>query len=443
MKKMGSILLIIAMTLSLFVGCGKETKEEVKDETSNETTQVVENKLEGEITFSTWGSLEERKVNEEIIALFESKNPGTKVNLEYIPEEYTTKIDSMFLGKMAPDVIYGHPKYFVNWASQGLLMDLTEKFEATPELLDANKFNVGLYDAFKYEGKHIATVNGADTLLIHYNKSLFDAANIETPQADWTYEDLINAAKALTIFGEDGKPKQYGISVGSGYHSAEAFIYANGGTLFDDPNFPKEVNVNSKETAEALQLMQDLIYVHKAAPTAEDKEVLGGGFDTGKIAMIIDGVWSVVYRKDIDAFEWGFAEVPAKDGQAKKIPALYAGYAIAKTTKNPELAWEFAKFMQTDEAQALLAGSGLITVINKEIATSDSIINIEGAPVNHILRVESLEKSIHNDAMLPNWDEYLTKGFTPAMDQLLNNTISGEDAAELLQKEFEKLLLNK
>lgn len=438
MKKTISLIMVMTMLCGLILtGCSNNDASESKNQSSESN---VEKKLSGEITFSTWGSLEERKVNEDIIALFESKYPGTKVNLEYIPEEYTTKIDSMFLGKSAPDVIYGHPKYFVNWASQGLLMDLTDKFAETPELMDDSKFNTGLYEAFKYEGKNIATVNGADTMLIYYNKNLFDAANVPYPNDSWTYDDLVNAAKALTIWGEDGKPKQFGISISTAYQSTEAFIYGNGGMLFDDVNNPKQVLVNSPETVEALQLMQDLIYVHKAAPTADDKEVLGGGFDTGKIAMVVDGVWSVVYRKDIQDFDWGLACVPSKSGSPEKIPALFAGYAIAKTTKNPDLAWEFAKFMQSDEAQKLLAGSGLITVINKDIAKSDEIINIEGAPENHMLRVTSLEKSIHNDAMLTNWDEYLTKGFNPAMEQLLNNTISAEEAASLMQEQFEQLL---
>jgi multiple sugar transport system substrate-binding protein len=311
--------------------------------------------LKGEITFSTWGSLDERKVNEEIIAAFEAKYPGTKVNLEYIPEEYTTKIDSMFLGKMAPDVIYGHPKYFVTWASQGLLMDLTDKFAQTPELLDDSKFNTNLYEAFKYEGKNIATVNGADTMLLYYNKNLFDKAGVAYPTADWTWEQFIDAAKKLTIIGADGKPKQYGISINNSYLAAEAFLFANGGKLFDDMNNPKKVLINSKENIQTLKMMQDLIYTYKAAPTAADSEVLGGGFDTGKIAMDVEGVWSVVYRKDIKDFSWGLQELPTNDAGNKKIPALYAGYAIAKTTKNPELAWEFAKYMQSDEAQKMLA----------------------------------------------------------------------------------------
>lgn len=435
MKKIFALTLVVIMSITLLSGCSSKTTG-----ASDKANSTEKKELKGEITFSTWGSLEERKVNEQIIAAFESKYPGTKVKLEYIPEEYTTKIDSMFLGKMAPDVIYGHPKYFVTWASQGLLMDLTDKFAQTPELLDDSKFNTNLYEAFKYEGKNIATINGADTMLLYYNKDLFDKAGVAYPTADWTWEQFIDAAKKLTIIGADGKPKQYGISINNDYLAAEAFLFANGGKLFDDMNNPKKVLINSKENIQTLKMMQDLIYTYKAAPTAADSEVLGGGFDTGKIAMDINGVWSVVYRKDIKDFKWGLQELPTNDASNKRIPALYAGYAIAKTTKNPDLAWEFAKFMQSDEAQKLLASSGLITVINKKIAASDEVINIQGAPDNHMLRVTSLEKSMHNDAMLVNWDEYLSKAFTPVMDQLLNKTITPEDAAAKMQKNFEEIL---
>ena len=430
MKKAILLVLVLALSLALLAGCSQ-------DATQGEAEETVE--LSGEITFSTWGSLEEKKVNEEIIAAFEAENPGTKVNLEYIPEEYTTKIDSMFLGGVAPDVIYGHPKYLVSWASQGLLMDLDEYFAATPEFMDEDVYNVGLYDAFMYDGHHIGTINGADTILMYYNKDLFDAAGIETPSEDWTWDDFLAAAEALTIFDDEGKPIQYGCSVNAGYTLAELFIYANGGEVFDDPNNPTEVLINSEESIEALQFMQDLIHEYNVAPTAEYREILGGSFDTGKIAMVFDGVWSVVYRTELD-FEYGLAELPGSDGPAELIPALYAGYGINKDTENPDLAWAFAKYMQSATGQEMLASSGLITVINKDIATSDAVIDIEGAPINHILRVTSLEKSIHNDAMVPNWDEYLTKGFNPALEQLINNTITAEECAALIEQEFNALL---
>lgn len=425
----------------IFSGCGASKSKESTENKGNGTTEKKE--LKGEISFSTWGSLEEKKVNEEIIKLFEAKYPGTKVKLQYIPEEYTTKIDTLFLGKQAPDVIYGHPKYFTKWASQGLLMDLTDRFKSSPELMDDSKFETSLYDAFKYDGKNIATINGADTMVIYYNKDLFDAAGVEYPNEKWTWEQFAEAAKKLTIKGEDGKPKQYGVSVDGGYSLAETFMFSNGGQWFDDMNNPKEVRFNSKENVEALQMMQDLIFKHKAAPTSSDSQVLGGGFDAGKIAMNIDGVWSVVYRKDIKDFKWGIAEVPTVPNKEKRIPALYAGYSLSKDTKNPDLAWEFAKFMQSDEAQKLLAKSGLITVINKQIANSDEVLNIPGAPDNHKIRVTTLKKAIHNDAVMVNWDEALTKTFTPNMDLLLTNKQSAEETAKKIHEGMEEMLKNK
>ncbi|QRN85277.1 sugar ABC transporter substrate-binding protein [Clostridia bacterium] len=419
MKKLVLILLVLMCSLN-FVGCQSEELPEASN------AEDGSNAISGEITFSTWGSLEEKKVNEDIIKLFEEKNPGVKVNLEYIPEEYTQRIDTMFLGKSAPDVIYGHPKYFAKWASQGLLMDLTEKFNENPELLDDSKYRTNLYDAFTFNGQKIATINGADTILLFYNKSMFDDAGIAYPNDDWTWDDFVAAATALTKQDENGKTIQYGVSIDDGYSLEEVFTFSYGASWYDDMNLPTEVTFDSPETIEGLQLMQDLIHKYKVAPSNSDKDILGGSFDSGKIAMDFSGVWAVVFRKDIEDFDWGLANIPVPEGQDRKNPALYAGYAISKTTENYDLSWEFAKFMQSDEAQKMLAASGLITVINKDIASSDEVIDIPGAPDNHMLRVTSLDYAVHNDAMVTNWEETITKVVTPNMQLLLDNK---QDAA--------------
>lgn len=394
--------------------------------------------VSGEITFASWGSASEKATNDEIIALFESKHPGTKVNFEYIPDEYATKIDTLFLSGQAPDVIYGHPMQFIKWADQGLLMDLTDRFNASPELLDDDVYITGLYESFKYEGKHIATVNGADTFLIYYNKNLFDEADVEYPNESWTMDDLLSAAEKLTKFDGNGKPTQYGISFGNDSRAIEPYIFANGGTLFDNMDNPQKVLINTPENVATLTMLQKLIN-DKYAPTAEDKKVMGNaGWDTGKVAMEVDGVYNIVYRRDITDFKWDIAALPLVEGG--KIPALYAGYAIPATSKNPDLAWEFAKFMQSDEAMKLLASSGLITVINKKIANSDEVISVPGAPEHHILRVTTLDNSVQIDGFTVNWDEMVSKYFNPVLDQLFSNSITPENAAEQMQKGFEGLL---
>jgi multiple sugar transport system substrate-binding protein len=203
-------------------------------------------------------------------------------------------------------------------------------------------------------------------------------------------------------------------------------MFPNGGRIFDDMNNPTKAVFNTPENIRALGIMQDLIFKYNGAPKQSDQEILGGGFDNGKIAMDITGVWAIVFRKDIKDFKWDIAHLPKAEGQERIVPALYAGYAVNKSTKNPELAWEFAKFMQSDEAQKLLASSGLITVINKKIATSDEVIKVPGAPDNHMLRVSSLDYAMHNDAMLSNWEEIIAKYMEPSMQQLLNNDITGK-----------------
>jgi multiple sugar transport system substrate-binding protein len=443
-------LLIIVLNLCLifgFVGCTPKPTEVKVDATAvpaaeeaaaTQAPVVAAKELKGEITFATWGSLDEKKVNELIIAEFEKDYPGTKVNLEYIPDGYIQKIETEFMGGTAPDVIYGHPHYFANWASKGLLMDLDPYFEKDYEYFyNKDVFTTSLYDAFMWNGKHVATINGSDTFLLFYNKDMFDKAGVAYPDDTWTWDDFVAAGQKLTIL--EGDNKQYGFTVSSWPVAAYPFIYSFGGSLFDDMNNPKKVTFDNPNTVAALQFYQDLVYKYQIAPTVQDTQTFGGSFDTGKVAMDITGMWAVVSRKNITDFKWDVANLPLAKGQPRKTIAFYAGYALYKDTKNPDLAWEFAKYMQGDKAQKLLAGMGLITVINHQIASSDEILVGPGMPEHHILRVTSPDYATNGYAFLTNLEELSSKAIQPAYDQLLANTMDAATCAKTIQAEMEKL----
>lgn len=423
LKKLGALLTITAMCMAAVSVAAEEEKE-----------------LTGEITFSTWGSLDEKKVNEEVIKAFEAKYPGTKVNLEYIPEKYREKIDTMFLGGNAPDVIYGHPHYFAAWAEQGLIMDLTDRFEAESDFYMSDKFAINMYDSFKYNGKNIATINGHDTFLLYYNKDLFDEAGVEYPSDEWTWDDWLEAAQKLTTTAEDGS-KQYA-TVFSTDNPAALFpyIYSFGGSIFDDMDAPTKVIFNSPETVEALRFIQDAIHKYGVAPSYQDSDLTGGAFDTGRVAMDIEGSWAPAGRRHIEEFEWDMANIPLKEGKERRTSAFYAGYAVNANTENPDLAYEFAKFFQEEEGQQILSQLGLITVINKEIASSDENLKGEGLPEHHDLRVSSIDYATNGYAMLTNWEEMMHKVMKPAFDELLANKITPEDCAEKIQVQLEEML---
>ena len=425
--------LIMVMTLVL-AGCGGGGDSEGGEEASGDVT----------LRLSVWGSDAEIACDQEVIDAFMEEHPEYKVELEVINDDYLTKVETEMLAGDAPDVIYGHPKYFQKWASQDQLLDLTEYFKNSPELKDAEHYSVDVYDAFTYQGKDVATVNGADTFLLYYNKNLFDEAGVPYPTPDWTWDDFLNACEKLTVDKDgDGTVDQYAITADWGHEQIEAYMAAFGGELYDDVNNPTTVTANTNEgNLKGLQMVYDLVYKYNYAPTAEQGEAMAGSFDQGLVAMNVDGVYDIVYRSAEEGgleFPYGIVNLP-QEGDNAHCVALMAGYCIPKSAKNPDAAWELAKFMESEKGQTLLAKTGLITVINKDVASSDEVINIPNAPDNHILRVTTLDGAVNVDAKLPNWQETLDTAWSPVIDKLYNKDITVEEALDELQANLTDML---
>ncbi|MDD3410659.1 MAG: sugar ABC transporter substrate-binding protein [Eubacteriales bacterium] len=387
--------------------------------------------VSGSIRFSTWGSVAEKEINEAVIAAFEAEHPGCTVELEYIPESYTQKIDTEFIGGDAPDVIYGHPHYFVSWASNDLLMNLDELFEENHDFFYDEKFSTSMYDMLTYDGHHIGTINGHDTFLLYYNKDLFDAAGVAYPSDEWTWEDFLEAGKKLT----NAENKQYAIS----FDEIQPIIFSFGGNYFDDMSNPTQVLYNSEDTVAALQFVQDCIAAG-IAPNTTDAEQMGGTFATGKVAMQITGAWAVASYMNVDAFKWDVAQVPLREGYPRRTSAFVAGYAVNAASKNPELALEFAKYFQSDTAQKLLSSLGLITVINHEISGSDEVLKSPGSPEHASLRVTTIDNATNGYASLPNYIEMFNDVLKPAYQRLVAGSTTAAQCAQDIQDGMEKLM---
>jgi|GEM_PF-857272 len=452
-KRLTAVLLCGLMTAAAALsGCGSSASTSGSSAAQSSSGSVDASKagltdpndIKGDLRLSVWGSDAEIECDNEVINAFMQKYPNCKVELEVINDDYLTKVETEMLANDAPDVIYGHPKYFQKWASQGLLLDLTPYFNNHPELLDSTHYATDIYDAFTYQDKYYSTVNGADTTLLFYNQKLFDEAGVPYPSDSWTWDDFLSACSKLTKdTNGDGVTDQYAISSAWSHENIQAFMAAYGGEIYDDVNNPTKVTIAGNDAdKKGLQMMYDLTFKYNYAPTSEQSEALSGGFDTGQIAMDLGGVYNIVYRSAQDGgldFPYGLAKLPQVGADAHSV-ALMAGYCVPKSEKNPEAAWALASFMESETGQKLLAKSGLITVINKDIASSDEVINIPNAPANHMLRVTSLEGAVNVDAKLPNWQETLDTGWQPAIDQLWNGDTTVDETLQTLQTNLTNML---
>ncbi|HMN27226.1 MAG TPA: extracellular solute-binding protein, partial [Caldilineaceae bacterium] len=168
----------------------------------------------GEIEFGyyNWGPAS-IKYFEDMAKAFEESHPGTTIRLTLPPDaEYTTKLQILLATGDGPDIITTTsltPKLI----EQGRLLDLTDLVKADSVMMDPELFIQAGWDIYRFNtGKIYGVYSGADTHLLYYNKTLFDSAGLDYPTAEWTWDNFLAAAKALTIV-EGDRTTQWGTAL--------------------------------------------------------------------------------------------------------------------------------------------------------------------------------------------------------------------------------------
>ena len=112
-------------------------------------------------------------------------------------------------------------------------------------------------------------------------------AGLQFPAEDWTRDDFLKYAQALT----SGSKYGYAFDNSGVFVSAMPWIYANGGSIVSD-DFCKPT-VTDPKVEDALQFMHDLIYKYKVAPAPTSLNTLFQSLQTGDVAMIGVGRWAL------------------------------------------------------------------------------------------------------------------------------------------------------
>ncbi len=430
-KKVISLFLTAAMVLSL-AACGSKDK-------GTEDAKGNGDGLSGEITFVAWGSDNEIDCDKKACEKFEELHPGTKVNFEALNDDYATTVETRYLGGESPDVIYGHPQTLLKWIQEGMLTPLTDIYEEHhDELFDEDVFFTNLYDSYKYQDDYYAIPVGADTFVLYYNKDMLDAAGIEYPTKDTTWDEFAEMCNKLSVRDQDGIPSQLGIDSITG--NWLYMLYSMGGKVLDNVNEPTKVVFDSPEALEMLTWIKDN-YKEEGGftPSENDGTYLQGGFSAGEYAFTISGVYDIVWMSDIEDFKWDIAPLPGTMNKEGDTGILYAGYGVSAKSENPELAKEFAYFMSTKDAQTIMSETGLITSCRKDVAYSDEVLNIKGGPEHHSLRVDNIPYGQNTQGQCLCWWE-MTETVDNTIYQMVHDELTPEEAMKQIQTECEKLL---
>ena len=190
-----------------------------------------------------------------------------------------------------------------------MLLPITDVYESHDDLWDDDVFFTNLYESYHYGDDYYATPVGADTSVLFYNKDLFDAAGLDYPTADTTWDELADMAQKLTQRDADGVPTVVGLDGLTG--NWQNILYSMGGKVVDDMNNPTKVVFDSPEALQMLNWINDNYNEENGFyATESDWSYLGGGFANGEVAMFISGVYDIVWLSETEGLNWDIAPIP-------------------------------------------------------------------------------------------------------------------------------------
>lgn len=291
---------------------------------------------------------------------FKAKNPGVEVTLTPVTGEnwgtYYANVATLIASGKRPDlmVISGEGAQFVH--ANKLIRPINEYLDKDEEAKTiTNDIAKGLLDGFTVKGDIVTLTWGWNDMVVYYNTDVFKQAGLEPPKADWTWDQFKETAKKLSAdTNGDGKNDRYGFT----WASNEIFpgimpwvANANGNLTSNDVC---SATADSAPVNKAVSFLRGLI-TENIAPAPMPMSDVFTRFQNGQVAMFGAGRWPIgtFLPAGFKAFD---IQLYPK-GDTYKTVFGGAGYPILKSSKNPDLAWEFQKFTVSTEIQKQYVGT--------------------------------------------------------------------------------------
>jgi ABC-type glycerol-3-phosphate transport system substrate-binding protein len=224
---------------------------------------------------------------------------------------------------------------------------------------------------------------------LYYNRDLFDRYGVGYPTEDWTWDDFLEAGRAL-YYPSAGI---YGYTPDRSNTDPISFIYQNGGRIFDDAKYPTRTTFDDPSTIEALEWYAALMHKHEAAATPYQARQAWGisspvraGIMNGKLAM-----WTGYITPGGDGLQgdplemnWGIAPLPM--GVQRAAAGYVLGYVISAQAQIPDACWEWLVFLTHQVPpsgipvrKSLLASEDFEDEVGKDVAAAARV------SVDHVL----------------------------------------------------------
>ena len=383
MKRFAVLLLALVMTLSL-VACGGS------DSSGGSSSGGSSNSL----TINIWDSNQQAGLQQ--IADEWSKTSGVSAKIEVVDwDNYWTLLEAGASGGEMPDVFWTHSNTVQLYMDNDVLLKLND-YIANDSAIDLSNYYEGIVNLYtRSDGNVYALPKDHDTIALLYNKALFDQYGVAYPTADWTWDDMYEAAKAITE-GSNGDVYGMAMNTSNNQDGWYNLVYDYGAQIINDAH--NGTTIGSAEGKAGMEMVRKLLTV--GAPQSVVAETgTDSLFMSAKTAMITQGSWMInafYTAEHHDDYAWALLPYADVNGNGKcdsgeRYSAYNGlGWAASAATKNPDAAYSLISYFCSKEGQ--LRQSELGVTMGGMKGVSEAFANaFPGMDVSPFIEAESYD----------------------------------------------------
>jgi ABC-type glycerol-3-phosphate transport system substrate-binding protein len=344
--------------------------------------------------------------------------------------EYATFYQTQVVAGTAPDIIDVQGALWLEYASKGGLVDLTDYLKRDQDY--TKRIYPEILKGWVYNGRSYGVPLYISKTLLFYNKLMFKEAGLTDPPK--SFEQLLEYARKMT------KGEKSGL-VTLNFDWLYWPLFAMNGVELLTPDYKKAAFNTPKavQVVEALAKATQEGAINKLSWTTRWVEP-NAAFGSGTVGM---------FHAHAPAFLWFKGNAPWVNENTVGAANMPGGWAtpnshallISKSTKYPDAAWDFVKIATSGEG-AYALGTGTNNLTGDRIANEQLF---EYFRKNIPAVVPALKTQLENlDKLCGNWavakDAEIKETFYPELQSALLGQKSAKDALADAERKVNRVL---
>ncbi len=398
------------------------------------------------LEYANWADYIEADLESRVLQPWTRSHPGILVQQQSAGNgqaEYRERILNSIVAGTPPDVFLLDNIDVPAFTNRGVLLDLAPFL---PRLsVDLADYDSTVLSIFRRGAGVYAIPKGYTPMVIVYNRDLFDRAHLPYPTSDWTWDDFMRIAKALTRdLDGDGRPDQWGTVFDRRPFLWMPWIWSGGGDVLCPDGRQATGCLDSPQTIAAIRWYTDWVTRDSIVPRVFNlRRSMGDNlrlFYTGKVGMLVTGhFWIPNFRPYVQQgrLRIGFVEIPHQVGFPPQTVVYASGLAVPAGAEHRRLSVELAAYLADSVAQRIRAAAGL--ELPSLLATGRAVVAADTLGWETVFESAERHARVPWGARIEQWRE-VEAALPDMMDRITLAGDSPEAAAHDMAARIDRLL---